>query len=383
MRPTALPRPLLLTAAGLLAAATAVVTGGHGVAGAATSPTYVALGDSFSSGEGSTPYESGTDTSSNTCHRSTQAYGSLLAVADGYSTNALPSTNFAFAACSGAVTNDLFSANHENTGEPPQLSALGPATQKVTLTIGGNDLGFGNVLSACLDEAPQIFGVPGPDTGIPGSWGCSVNATVMLNNVSRALQALAGSLTGEVVRNNTPITSGSNLGTPKTDLNGNQIPIHSISSVLAAIHAAAPNAHIFLSRYPSGFGTGTGTFLHNSFDSYSHYDCDVTPPTGVTVDYNDAQWTNQLLAQYSQVEATAVSQAVASGINATLVDPSANFAGHANCDTLDTNSDGSPKQPVATYKWINGISPTGTGSFHPNSSGHALAFEPAFLSAGF
>ena len=363
------------------AAALAICAIGAPVASAATSATYVALGDSFSSGEGNPPYESGTDTLSDTCHRSSQAYGSLLAVYRGYSANGLPSSSFAFPACSGAVTHDLFYANYQNAGEPAQLSALGPATQKVTLTIGGNDIGFTNILSACLDEAPEIFGVPGPDSGIPGSWGCASNP-LLVNDTNLALSALAG--TGsDVLRTNTPVASGSDLGTPKTDNNGNQLPIYSVYSVLSAIHADAPSAHIFLSRYPAGFGTGKAFYTANSYDKVSGAECDVTPPVGITFDYSDAQWTNSVLAQYSAIESAAVAKLAATGANVTFVDPSSEFAGHANCDSKDIGSNGQPLQPVDTYKWINGISPTATGSFHPNANGHALGFEPAFKAAGF
>ncbi len=45
----------------------------------APSPSYVAMGDSFSSGEGNPPFETGTDEEGvNECHRSPQAYPRLL-----------------------------------------------------------------------------------------------------------------------------------------------------------------------------------------------------------------------------------------------------------------------------------------------------------------
>jgi hypothetical protein len=365
-------------ATGLAAAAFVVPTS----ASATTSATYVAMGDSFSSGEGNTPYESGSDTSSDQCHRSTLAYGSLLAVYRKYtSSSGLPSSTFAFPACSGSTTNDFYSNNHNYGSEVPQLNSLGAGTKVVTLTIGGNDLGFTDVIEACMDFAPAFGGVPGPDSGEPGEWGCVHNA-LLQNDVTLALNALAGTGT-DVDRSNTPVSAGSDLGTPKTDTNGNQIPIHSIYSVLSSIHAAAPNAHIFLSRYPRGFGPTTATFTANSHDTQSGYECDVTPPTGLTFDFNDAQWANNLLDSYATIEQQAVTKLAATGANVTFVDPTSYFAGHANCDTLDTSSTGAPLQPVDTYKWINGISPTGTGSFHPNNNGHALGFEPAFKAAGF
>jgi peptidoglycan hydrolase-like protein with peptidoglycan-binding domain len=106
-----------------------------------TQPTptqYVALGDSYSSGEGLYPFMGGSDTEANSCHRSDQAYSQYLAhkPAD------------IFAACSGQTTAAI---DHENTSdnEPPQDSRVGDSTGLITLTIGGNDLHWTSVLGAC------------------------------------------------------------------------------------------------------------------------------------------------------------------------------------------------------------------------------------------
>lgn len=90
--------------------------------------TYVALGDSYSSGVGTSSYlDDGT-----ACRRSPQAYPSLIAAARGWSLD--------LRACSGATIPDVRAA---------QLGALSPSTQKVTLSVGGNDAGFTRVLTAC------------------------------------------------------------------------------------------------------------------------------------------------------------------------------------------------------------------------------------------
>jgi lysophospholipase L1-like esterase len=94
----------------------------------AAAPAYVALGDSYSSGTGTRAYiNDGTS-----CQRSTQAYPSLIATARGYALN--------FRACSGATITDV-----TNT----QLSALTSATSYVTISVGGNDAGFADVLTEC------------------------------------------------------------------------------------------------------------------------------------------------------------------------------------------------------------------------------------------
>ena len=112
----------------LLLAVAAVLTG-TGTAHAAQGP-YVALGDSYSAGVGAGSYIS----SSGNCDRSTKAYPYLWAAAHS------PST-FDFTACSGARTGDVL-AN--------QLGPLSSATALVSISIGGNDAGFSDVMTTCV-----------------------------------------------------------------------------------------------------------------------------------------------------------------------------------------------------------------------------------------
>jgi lysophospholipase L1-like esterase len=107
----------------------------------ATDLTHVALGDSFSSGEGNPPFDAGTDTSGDTCHRSASAWPRLL------DADAKDVTLAALLACSGAGTDAIAGAAFKT--EPPQLAQLAALTVKpdlVTITIGGNDVAFGTVL---------------------------------------------------------------------------------------------------------------------------------------------------------------------------------------------------------------------------------------------
>ncbi|KAB8162258.1 lipase [Streptomyces sp. 3MP-14] len=96
----------------------------------AAAPAYVALGDSYSSGNGAGNY---IDSSGN-CHRSNNAYPALWERANNPS-------SFSFVACSGAVTSDV-------TGS--QVSALNSSTGLVSITIGGNDAGFADVMTTCV-----------------------------------------------------------------------------------------------------------------------------------------------------------------------------------------------------------------------------------------
>ncbi|MEW6153908.1 MAG: GDSL-type esterase/lipase family protein [Actinomycetota bacterium] len=119
--------------------------------------SYVALGDSYSAGEGNPPFIRGSDTDSNMCHRSFAAYPYEIAVTR--------SLRLVHAACSGAILQDLSKPNFAaNSGEGPQLSHLDSSTALVTLSMGGNDLGFGYALAKCAESGncsidPELNGL--------------------------------------------------------------------------------------------------------------------------------------------------------------------------------------------------------------------------------
>lgn len=124
----------------------------------ATSGRYVAMGDSYSSGEGAWDYEEGTDYDDrddlwpfnddeeghNRCHRSTNAYSQVLVADNDFE------GGDTFVACSGAVISDLNDPNHNNTDEDPQVESLGDDVSLVTMSMGGNDLGFADVVKDCI-----------------------------------------------------------------------------------------------------------------------------------------------------------------------------------------------------------------------------------------
>lgn len=154
---------------------------------------YLALGDSFTSGEGDSQgniyYEPGTDIQENTglpkgekCHLSKRSYPYLLAKNMNMSTQ-----HFRSVACSGAQMGaDLFPP-HEYHGQDERLKELdfNAREQKqrdalydftpgrirqldyvdrykpkiVTISIGGNDVGFADVLRQCV--LPNGFGLQG------------------------------------------------------------------------------------------------------------------------------------------------------------------------------------------------------------------------------
>ncbi|RLU90379.1 GDSL family lipase [Streptomyces griseocarneus] len=102
---------------------------------------YVALGDSFTSG----PF---IPTQVNRpCVRSSNNYPSLTA---GWLTPA----SFQDVSCGSATTDDMW-REQPGTGNPAQLDALKKDTTLVSLGIGGNDIGFGEIIARCTYGWPR------------------------------------------------------------------------------------------------------------------------------------------------------------------------------------------------------------------------------------
>lgn len=96
------------------------------------SNSYVVLGDSYSAGVGA-------GGSTGSCYRSAKGYGPLVA--------AQYDLKLSYQACGGAMVSDVMTK---------QLTTLGPSTSRVSMSIGGNDVGFAFVLFVC--GAPSWLG---------------------------------------------------------------------------------------------------------------------------------------------------------------------------------------------------------------------------------
>ncbi len=116
----------------LLLAVSCAITGAAAAQAApqAAATGYVALGDSYSAGVGAGSYLA----SSVDCLRSSRSYPALWATAHAPS-------SFTFAACNGARTTDVMAG---------QLGALSARTGLVSITVGGSDSGFGDVMTTCV-----------------------------------------------------------------------------------------------------------------------------------------------------------------------------------------------------------------------------------------
>lgn len=118
---------------------------------------YLALGDSFTSGEGAYDYFPETDTDANKCHLSRQSYPYLIG-------QQLSLGSFNSVACSGAKIQDITSyAQKPKLPSPNSLGRLLPGHRKqleylreqnpnvITVGVGGNDAGITSRVKACLN----------------------------------------------------------------------------------------------------------------------------------------------------------------------------------------------------------------------------------------
>jgi lysophospholipase L1-like esterase len=127
----------------LLAVATVFAAGVHPPAVGAAPGTYVAVGDSFTAGPGILNQQ----LDQLGCFRSDHNYPRLVAQARG---SALRDPS-----CSGAKTTDLTAPQVILGGaNPPQFNSLDVSVATISMQIGGNDIGFSEILSRCAALLP-------------------------------------------------------------------------------------------------------------------------------------------------------------------------------------------------------------------------------------
>jgi lysophospholipase L1-like esterase len=189
----------VVAAAAVVFAAGLTVLAGTGAA-AATGGTYVAMGDSYTSGP-NIPTQS---SAAGGCDRSNHNYPSDVAAA--------LNLTLTDVSCSGATTANIINTSQDvspGPDNPPQLSALGSGTQVVSLQIGGDNLGFTSIIENCAALTP---------------WGpTKVGANCRSYYDPNGNNSLANDVTA--------------LAQP-------------IATILADIHTAAPNAKVFVVGYP-------------------------------------------------------------------------------------------------------------------------------------
>jgi lysophospholipase L1-like esterase len=124
----------------------------------ARSTTWLALGDSYSAGVGIPGTPDDPDNPNCRQHADLSYAGQARTTAASEHTIA-----FKFAACMGAVTADITARPQPNTTQFAQIDYVRANTPDVvTLTIGGNDIGFPSIASHCVVNAIVPWLVPCP-----------------------------------------------------------------------------------------------------------------------------------------------------------------------------------------------------------------------------
>jgi hypothetical protein len=337
---------------------------GLSVAGSAVPPNpppntgsrYVALGDSYSSGEGAIDKDGhpAFDPSTNLpkideCHRSLNAYPNLLSTEP--QVNAIP-FGYVFSACSGARVANFVKQLPGGGGwnEGPQLDSISSAkspsttTGLVTLSIGGNDVGFVPDLAACIHGFGRGFS------------GCTDQITERLSQGLRLL-TLGGRVKYDFSNfDDWNFCSHCNPGSRDV------VNVPSLVQLYAAIHSRAPNARIRVMGYPQLFPNKAkascvvGTFV-NKLGQHLQYRLE---PWEMTALYNAETKLNATIKAQ-------VALAKAQGMDISFVDTFASFAGHGPCDSAKASS-----------QWINGLlfkafltQGPSEFSIHPNKKGQA------------
>lgn len=310
---------------------------------------YIALGDSYSAGEGVDPYfrdgyhDNGTQTGTvdNRCHRSTRAYAESVTIPGetapvyaqasglGDSGTGRRSVNkygsdlnwrlsatkaWGFFACSGAVTKNIlpssqggekppFTGGYREQGPQLDYSFVDYATDVVTLTVGGNEIGFADMLALCGAK-------PGEDKDC-------LTAVVDAIPFERAVEARIAAL-----RN-------------------------TLQTLYRAIKAYTFNAKLVVLGYPLPFP-----------DTFAEQTC----PELSTFDYSPGE--QEAIRRLGRTLNRAIKEE-AEAAGAVFLDVAAAFESHEVCGDGD--------------RWMNGVSltvnPTRSGvddeTFHPNQIGHS------------
>jgi len=164
----------------------------------ATWGSYLALGDSYSAGVGAEA-SAADQNPLERCHRTSKAYYHEVSKAFPFPKGT------SFWACSGATTADVRGGRH---GEPSQLGRIGADTSLITMSVGGNDIGFSKVVAGCVVKLP-----------------------------------FSGSCTRQ----------GGDIAGKMSDLRRN------LPYLIAEVHGRAPRARIIMMGYPKAFSEVRGT----------------------------------------------------------------------------------------------------------------------------
>lgn len=311
---------------------------------------YVALGDSFASGEGADESQFDPTTSfpdstighgaTTGCHRSSTSWANIVAT-DLKATSM--ATDLDFVACSGASFSAIFDTNKAYAPkeiENPQIDHVDESTRIATLSMGGNDVGFRPILEDCVNTIINL------------GYDCRSPKRTAFKTARDGIAAL---------KNGVATTD------PKKQP-ASKAPIADVYQRIAA--QMAPGGRLYVTGYPHLFSAKAGDYDKAGLLS-SLRTCKVGTGNAVLpgrIKYEDAKWINGVIDQGDQIITDAVDAAnvnlSAAGKTSRVVFVdvrSSNFDAHTIC---------------SGQKWFNGAQipsqvfpkPKQT-SFHPNQDG--------------
>lgn len=223
---------------------------------------YVSLGDSFSAGEGVPVFEPATDEDGNSCHRSARgSYGRRLVEDPATNGNLEPST---FRACSGAVAQDVHDPNPGNADEPAQASQVNGFTDVISMSMGGNDIGFADLAFVCAIQdctaqsgLASIIGSNAQLDFLSEMWDetSPIRAAfeavdTCANPVSTAKKLWCAYKIHKVIKEAREAW-GEEAREAKPKFAYNGILHDRLVSVYTKLASRAPNAHVYLQAYPN------------------------------------------------------------------------------------------------------------------------------------
>jgi lysophospholipase L1-like esterase len=294
------------------AVATAPSAGAH-TTGSTAGKTYVALGDSYAAGFG-LPTATPTRTQYPGCAQTSLDYPHRLA--------ALLKLRLTDASCSGATTADFYTPQSVSGPQPPAQLDVVKALQPdlVTVTIGGNDLGFISIATTCL-AATQT----GPLLSHPTFASCAAY-----------FASPAGSA-------DNPFTRLEAVGAK-------------VRTALMAVHKAAPHAKVVVIAYPAIAPNARNTPLGGCFAANA-IPPTLVPPLTSAFPFTDADV--PFLARVQQRLDAEIAEATRD-------------SGGSYADIYDASLPHSACSPEST-RWVEPVVPEGGGFnvLHPSLAGTA------------
>jgi hypothetical protein len=315
---------------------------------------YVAMGDSFSSGEGNPPYFPGSDTSKDQCHRSMEdAYPMMVTLPHESEPIAQQAADgFSFIACSGAETTGVTTLAVNPAGNPSPVYAANLDENQYNVT-GNTDWGYEQYETPWQNTGGPVEGLQAGAADLNESTGL---VTISVGgNDTRFSDVVIGCLKAALTRkdcsaDNFTLTRFSNNVEDPGPLKTfeptviNYLKLHLVATYLS-INVAAPNADILVAGYPLLFPANPTT------------SCDSGSILGKLAKLSPSAQNrlNAFGAELNNTIAQAVSQVKDDGVDIQFVNPQVAFTGHALC-TSDP--------------WILPLSVTNrVSSYHPNAAG--------------